>query len=417
MTWTVRLCTAAALLLLPHAAYTQEANSSFSLPLTISGDARDVQMLDGENNLSGGFRALLSPSLQLGSHWFVYSALEAQSSSYLDYSIGVDNDRAVNFRLMQAYLGYKGEFKTATFLLKAGRLASAFGLYPLQYDDAKSPFIEPPSVYINNLPLRPDQLPCNLGDVIWQTYGDTVQFNCGGATSERYGVVPVTLYGIPGLEAQLSWNRVDARLQITNSSPANPQSLLSHSQFAQWTAGAGYSFGGGLHLGVSGYRGPYIERVLDPLLPAGKSWNEFAATGLGVDAQWSGGPWSLTGEWQRFRFDVPGFLASASTQGAYVQAKLILSPRIFAAVRSSMLRPGGATDAFGHATTQIDSHQQMQELVLGYRINRLQLLKTGISFTNRSRWSLGEGNWPQEQTVGIEIQLVTSLNLLSRGFR
>ena len=81
-----------------------------------------------------------------------------------------------------------------------------------------------------------------------------MQFGCGGSASERYGIVPVTLYGIPGVEAQLSWNRFDARVQVTNSSPANPQSLRSRSQFVQGTAGAGYSPHGGLHIGVSGFQ-------------------------------------------------------------------------------------------------------------------------------------------------------------------
>jgi hypothetical protein len=318
---------------------------------------------------------------------------------------------------MQAYLGYKVDFHSASLLIKAGRLASAFGLYPVEYDDAKSPLIEPPPLYTSNLLLRPDQIPCNLADVISQSYDDDIQFHCGGSNVERYGMVPATLYGIPGVEAQLSWNRLDTRLQITNSSPGNPQSLFSRSQFAQWTAGGGYSLHGGLRLGASGFRGPYLDRVLSPLLQTGKGLADFMAAGIGVDGQWSGGPWSLEGEWQRFRFGVPGFRASPSGQGAYVQVKRILSPRVFAAIRSSVERPGGATDAYGQRASQIDSQQETEEFVVGYRLNRLQLLKTAITYVNRNNCWLGNEYNPSEHHFGLEFQLVTSLSALSRSFR
>jgi hypothetical protein len=226
----------------------------------------------------------------------------------------------------------------------------------------------------------------------------------------------VTLYGLPGIEAQLSWSRLDARVQITNSSPANPQSLLSRSQFAQWTAGAGYSFHQGLHLGISVFRGPYMEHVVGPFLPAGSSVTDFTASGLGFDAQWLGGPWSLEGEWQHFRFALPGFIQSPAIQGAYLQVKRIISPTVFAAIRSNWEQPGGAVDAFGAATSQIDARQETEELVLGYRISRFQLLKTGFTFSERNQWSLGRGNWPAEQHLGFELQLVTSLSALSKGF-
>ena len=65
------------------------------------------------------------------------------------------------------------------------------------------------------------------------------------------------------------------RVQVTNSSPANPQSLRSRSQSAQVTAGAGYSLHGGLHIGVSGFRGPYLDHVVAAFLPTGKSLTGF----------------------------------------------------------------------------------------------------------------------------------------------
>jgi hypothetical protein len=334
----------------------------------------------------------------------------------LAYQTGADDDRAVSAVFLEGYIGYKIERKSATVLIKGGRLLPAFGRYPLEYDDAKSPFIEPPSLYGVSLVLRPDQVPCNLRNILHQSYDDPIQFSCGGSVADRYGILPVTLYGIPGIEADVSWGRADGRIQVTNSSPANPQSILSRSQFAQWAAGAGYSLRGGLHIGVSGFRGPYLSRVVAPFLPVGTAVADFEASGVGIDAQWFGGPWSAEGEWQHFHFGVPGFIQSPALDGGYVQVKRILSPRLFVAGRSNWLLPGGATDSYGAHAGQIDAHQQTEEIVLGYRLNRLQLLKTGFSFSERHAWTVGTATWEGEQHYGFELQLVTSLAAISKGF-
>src|SRR5437764_6457582 len=245
-----QLCTALLFISFSSAALGQEANSGISVPVTVSGNARYNDPSE-DPRVSGGLRALFAPRLQLGPHLFPYSLLGGESSNYWPYAMGVENDKPVRFDLLQAYLGYEQQIGPATILIKGGRLSSAFGHFPIEYDDAKTALIEPPSMFIGNLPLRPDQLACGVRNIIWQEYDEPIAFSCGGSTAERYGIVPVTLYGIPGLETQLSWNRVDARVQMANSSPANPQSLLSRSQSLQWTIGAGYSWKAGLHVGAS----------------------------------------------------------------------------------------------------------------------------------------------------------------------
>ena len=264
----------------------QEADSGLSVPVTISGVAsfsrESSESNPVERSLNAGIRVLVSPSLQFGPHLFAYAVTDVPSADYFDYQTGNATGAFFRPRLTQAYLGYKADWHSVSILLKAGRLATAFGHYPLDYDDAHSALIGPPPTYISNLPLRPDQIPCGIDNVIWQGYDSPVQFSCGGATTQRYGLTPVGLLGLPGVEAQVSWNRIDGRFQVTNSSPANPQSLLSRSQFAQWTAGGGYSFQGGLHVGVSGYRGPYLERDVVAFLPARARLGDYFASGAGI---------------------------------------------------------------------------------------------------------------------------------------
>jgi hypothetical protein len=398
----------------------QEAESGFSVPVTVSGDARVTRSSEAgsptETRGNAGFRFLLSPSVRFNSHWFAYSLIDAQSPDYFGYQTGTYGGQPVSASLMQGYIGYETDLKSASILVKAGRLASAFGLYPLEYDDARTALIEPPLPYTANLPLRPDQLPCSLSSVLYQDYEAGVRFKCNGPAQERQGIIPVTLYGIPGFETQVAWHRADLRIQLTNSSPANPQSLMSRSQFVQWTAGGGYSFHGGLHVELSGFRGPYMEHVLVPLLPPGKRLTDYPASGLGLDATYARGAWSVRGELQRFVFSLPAWPVSPSELAGYLEMKRILSPRVYAAFRTARQQPGRATDSFKYSSTQIAARQKTEELVVGYRFNHLQLLKAGLTYSHRNAASASDEYWQAENGFGAEVQLVLSLDTISRPF-
>lgn len=414
------ICVTASLVFSGFGVLGQEAVSGISVPVTVSGDARYTSgdsAEAGKSAATGGFRALVYPTLKLGSHWFFYSAIEAHSSSYFAYEAAPYEERDVDVHVMQAYAGYATSIRRASLLMKAGQMSSAFGLFPLEYDDAKMPLIDPPASYAANLPLRPDQRPCGVADILRQGYGEEIDYRCGGSQIDRYGLVPVTLYGLPAVEADLSVARVDARFQLTNSSPANPQALTSGSQFVQWTAGMGYTLPGGLHLGASGFGGPYLDRALVPYLPRPRSIRSFWASGAGLDAEWARGPWALEGEWQRFRFDVPNFLTSPSEQIVYVQTKRILSPRIFVAMRAAVLQFGSIKDLRGARANQFAGTQEIYEAGGGYRLNRMQLVKFEVNWTHRPAWSDGRWFWPTTDDCRLEAQLVTSLTAVSKAFR
>jgi hypothetical protein len=395
----------------------QEAEYGVSVPVTLSGDLayrQGAPAENAENSVAPRFRALLSPTLRMGPHWFLYSDLEVRSSSYFTYQTGSDDEQTAQFSVMQAFVGYATKIGASNLLVKAGQLSSAFGYFPLQYDDAKTAFPEPPPAYITNLPLRPDQLPCDTNDLLWQEYGRELDYHCGGAEIDAYGMFPVTLYGLPSVEAELSMRRVDARFQITNSSPANPQSLISRNQSLQWTAGGGYTARGGLHVGVSAFRGPYLDRTILPFLPQDTTVRDFPASGLGLDAQWARGRWSIEGELQHFQFDLPGFLTSPSERAAYVQVKRILSPRMFLAVRTTAISFGPVRDVQGINASYSEAPQQVYEFAFGYRPNRHQLIKAGYEWMKRN-----DPSAEAYETHGsiLQIQLVTTLTAFSRAFR
>lgn len=408
------LCTAAS------GAIGQESNWGVSVPVTVTGNllytnakqSDDYRLSAGS---AAGFRAVASPTVNLGEHWFAYSALHLYSSSYYTGS-AYRSEQAVGFDLMQAFVGYATKIGQTSVLIKAGRLSSAFGLGPIEYDDAKMPLLAPPRLYTSRINLRPDQLPCGASDLLWQRAGSDIDFHCGGSEEEGYGLTPVTLYGLPGFETELSSHRIDLRMQVTNSSPVNPLGLTSRGQSPQLTVGAGYTLPGGLHVGISEFRGAYLDHTVAAVLPAGRTIRDYQVSGFGADFQWSRGAWSTEGEWQRFHFDLPGFAVSPDLYAGYAQAKRILSPRVFVAARVSFERFGRVVDREDRAASHFQPAQSSCEFAAGYRVNRRQLIKGGFAFGDTGLPS--EGRWPSPRLANrVEIQLVTELSAISRAFR
>lgn len=404
------------LTLIPFAGYSaDDAVSGLAVPVTISAGALYTHRLQGEDPasspLAGGFRAMLYPTLKLGGHFFGYAAVQLRSTPYFYYD-SYEADHAFKADVIQAFAGYTTTARGVTFIAKVGRLSSAFGAFPLRYDDTENPLLDQPSGYNTAVHLRPDQLPCGVRDLIHQNtyYGGGVDHYCGGSTVEGYGMVPVTLYGLPGIQLDLSASHTDLRLQLTNSSPANPHGLLSDSQHLQWTAGGGYTIARQLRVGASAFEGPYMDQPVVSLLPAGKTVRDFPATGVGIDAQWSGGRWSLSGEWQRFRFESPNFTEPPTVSAAYLEIKAIVTPRLYLAGRFGRETYGAVEDVSGSHAAAFSPAQHSYEFGAGYRLNRSQLVKASYE------WLQTDGSHGMHNNV-LGIQVVTTIRSLSKAFR
>ena len=109
-------------------------------------------------------------------------------------------------------------------------MASAFGAFPLRYDDAANSLLDQPLGYSTLLKICPDGLPCRTKDLPnLREYSEYVgvHFYCGGAETFTNGMPVIDLCGLPGVQADVSFRNFDARFQLINSSPSNPQSLFS----------------------------------------------------------------------------------------------------------------------------------------------------------------------------------------------
>jgi hypothetical protein len=366
----------------------QDAQVGVSLPMEITADVLDTgrtQISDpNAASLTAGFRVLLMPQIKLGPHWYVYSALQVHSRPFF-YQDAYDTERGIESDLLQMFMGYTRSWEGVSVNFKVGKLPSAFGTFPLRYDDQSNPLIDQPLPY-TYLALR-------------ATPGH-----------ENYGLTPVTLYGLPAAEIGLSWRRLDSRFQLTNSSPYNPRSLFESDQHAQWTAGAGYSIRQGLRLGISAYRGPWLNDTFRSFVPVGSNLTDFPATGLGLEAEWARGPWSACGEWQRFVFDFPRFTTSPTPSFGYFELKRIINPRWYAAVRANYQTNNRPVIGNVKSATTFFPNRQAYELVVAFRPSRFQLLKIGYE------WMKVEDRPGTHDNV-FGIHFVTSINRLSKALK
>jgi hypothetical protein len=377
----------------------QEATAGIAVPFTVTGGV----FHDSDGDTSASYRAVFYPTLKLGPKWFVYSAIQVGSQPYA-YPAAYEQKGNVQVRALQAFLGRTWTAQNFSVTFKAGQLASAFGSFPLRYDDMANPLIDQPIPYVSALKISPGQLPCGVSDLARQWASDQggILFGCGGDITKDEGIYPTTLYGLPGAEVDISTGKVDARFQLTNSSPANPQSLISGNQQLQWAAGAGYTVRQGFRVGLSAFRGPYLDRNIRKL-------RNYPATGIGADLQWARGRFSAEAEWQRFQFDYPQFVTSPAVSFGYVELKAILTPRVYAATRLGYQKYSAVQDQTMTSSDPFLSGRRSYEFALGYRPNRWQLFKIEYQ---RLRV---EG----EQTFDtiLAFQLVTSVQSLSKTLR
>jgi len=332
----------------------QDAEIGFAAPTTLTLASAYTHRADVES--PGGaatpaFRAVFYPTLKLGSHWFAYGAVQVHSTGFFFEELS-SRKREVQISLLQAYVGYSTVKNGRSLTIKAGKLSSAFGSFPLRYDDSRNWLIDLP-----------------------QSYG--------------YYYFPVSVNGLPGAEVDAVVGRFDARVQLTNSSPSNPRRLNQSDQYANWTGGAGYTIRQGFRVGVSVYRGPYLDRAHQFFLPGESPPVGLPATGYGTDVQWGHGRWNLNGEAQRFRFAYHAMPDYYSTN-TYGEARFSVNPRTYLAGRVS-------------GRWQSYSKDQAFEFAIGFRPGESQLIKAGYQ-------ALWGADHPGTRDNVMAVQYVISLN-------
>lgn len=340
----------------PQALNAQEAGSGFDVRATLtaqgmaSGDLTEAPR--SGSPVTAGFRGVAYPTWKISSNWTVTGAFQLYTRPFF-YAGFSEAGYGAKGNILQASLNYSRVSDRGSLLVRAGELSTAFGSFLLRYDDAENPLIDSPPGY-------------------------------------GYYYTPISTLPVAGAQVDATRGRWDGRLQFANSSPANPRSVLARDQYGNWAGGAGYTIRQGLRVGMSGYRGPYLDRHFKYFFPGEAKPSTLSARALGVDAAWSRGHTNLLGEWQQFTMPyklIPTFREKAG----YGELRQVLSPRWFVAARVGM------------TSSKAGGREVSIEPGAGFRLGRFQLIKFSYE---EDRYTSGK----QGADHTFAVQFVSSLH-------
>lgn len=270
-------------------------------------------------------RSVVYPTIKFSENWSVTGAIQFASRPYFYQDLSATGYGAKG-NLLQAAITYSRVSDNGSLMMRAGEMPTAFGSFALRYDETNNPLVDIPPGY-------------------------------------GYYYAPVSFVGVAGAQVDASRGKFDARAQFANSSPANPRSLFAKDQYGNWAGGAGYALRQGFRIGVSGYRGPYLDRHYAYFFPGEGNPSKLPAHGLGIDANWSHRhSWAFV-ELQKFVMPYRLF-PNLRESVAYGEIRQDISPRWFTAVR------------YGYSSNSVTGKLHSIESGIAFRPNRYQLIKT-----------------------------------------
>jgi hypothetical protein len=338
----------------------QEATAGLDIRATVSGEAIYAnELTDGPRNgtpLDTAFRAVVYPTLKLSEHWTIASAVQFMSNPYFSEDFTTPG-HAVTPRVLRANIGYSRFWKSGSINIRAGQISSAVGSFNLRYDDAESPLVDVP--------------------ILYGYYGQ------------------ISTMGLAGVQTDVTLGKWDARAQFVNSSLMDPRSPLQKDQYGNWAGGAGYTILQGLRVGISGSRGPYLSREWPYFFPGESNPNTLPGSTAGAEVGFARGHWNVEGEWDWMMLPYRA-IPFIRREGAYGEAKRVLSPRWYAAVREGYLSTNG-------------SRQDIFEVAAGYRPGVHELIKFGYELQHNAASGLMNGS--------VVAQFVTTVHPVSLAWR
>ena len=333
------------LILTSASLHAQEASSGVDLRATLTAQ------LTGSNQLTeaprsgspvvAGSRAVAYPTFKFSEHWFATGAIQLVTRPYYTSDFSTEGYGAKG-SILQSTLNYSRISNRGSLLLRAGEMSSAFGSFLLRYDDADNALVDLPPQY-------------------------------------GYYYAPVSFLPVAGVQLDSARGKWDGRLQFANSSPANPRNIFAHDQYGNWAAGTGYTIRQGFRIGISGYRGPYLDRRYAYYYPGEAKPSSLPAHAVGIDANWAHRHTSAYLEVQRFVMPYTLFPDFRETAG-YAELRQVLSPRWSVAGRYSL------------TSTNVTGRTSIIESTGAWRPNRFQLLKFGYEIRHTTTGSERNNN-------------------------
>jgi hypothetical protein len=291
------------------------------------------------------------------------------------------------------------------FDVQVGRIPPVVGLFAREPYGRDNLLIGAPLAYQYLLSLRPDALPASTDDLIrMRGRGWEPSFPIGSSALAPGIPIVSAFRWDTGAEAHWHSGRADVAGAVTRGSASVPAVGRDVNGGETWSGRVAVSGPGGLTVGVSGARGPWIQSSTLSLLPASLRAPD-TQTLLGMDVEFGWGRWLVHGEELRSVFDMPIVDATnpevrLAAWSGYLEARYRLHPRWQVAGRVEQLDFSTIQGTLngGRATTW-DAPVERLSADVGYRVERQLEIRAGWQMNWRDGGRVRKRGYPVLQLL------------------
>lgn len=324
----------------------------------------------------------------LRSRIFIEGA-RGQTSVYLQFLVSPESYET--FRFFGGYLMQR-VFEDRNVFLEAGLIPLHDGIWASHTYSNKNPMVGIPLAQYWKSALSAHMMPVDLDQLLSKRGqgqdGGFVYADSSGVRGRPYASAPIVYdncwnYGAFSLG---TIGRFEYAAGVTLGAPAASVSGEDTNENLTWHAKVGYAFMPGLKLWLSGARGAYLSRDVQPYLPAGKTVNDYYQNLLVASGEWQWSRLTMMGEVYFNKFDTPVREAGLRNESFYVQAVYSVVAGVDAVARYDRLTFEEVASSTGQIMSW-DENIQRWEGGLDYHVTRDLQVKGIVQATQ------GDADW------------------------
>ena len=286
--------------------------------------------------------------------------------------------------------------------IQAGRIPPVFGAFSRRSYPQDNPLIGSPQTYQYLTSVRGDAIPATADELLASKgSGWLVDYSVGDP--EPHNGVPIVAaeQWDTGVQIRIGRPEFEAAVAYTVGSLSSPK-VKDDNRGRQISGRLSWRPAPAFSVGVSAASGTFLSDEVRQARPDAPSGSDDQRA-LGIDAEASWGRWLIRGEfisndWRVPPLDPPHIVDPLRSRSGYVEAKVRLSPRVYAAVRGdrvsfSSIQSGSGMDAWEADVSRV-------EYGAGFTIRRGLLVKASIL----SNWRDG-GRVRQSNLGAVQVLL------------
>jgi hypothetical protein len=273
--------------------------------------------------------------------------------------------------------------------IQAGRIPPVFGEYTRRAYPQDNPLIGSPQTYQYLTSVRADAVPATADDLLkMRGRGWLVRYPVGDPTAHNGVATVAAEQWDTGVQVRVGGERFSGALAWTVGSLSQPR-VRNDNRGGQIAGRVAWRPVPAFMLGVSAARGVFVADIVREARPDAPAGHDDQRA-LGVDAEASWGRWIVRGEfvanaWRLPPLDPPRIVDPLTSRAGYLEAKVRLLPRLYAAIRGDIMRFTSIQGSAGPETWE--AAVSRLEYGIGFTIQRGLLVKASVL----SNWRDGGG--------------------------